>query len=87
MLSVHGKTITNDGKEHFDWKDAVIDAAITSGTATTAIALALASTGQLLYSPSTIVVIALTAAYQFLAFIALKRGLKGKVEEQDLIGE
>lgn len=87
MLTVKGQTTVNDGVEKFDWKDAAIDAAITAGTATTATALALASTGQLLTNPTVIVVLALTAAYQFLAFVALKRGLKGKVEEQDLVGE
>jgi hypothetical protein len=72
MLNRNGK---NNENGSFDWEDALIDAAIMSGSSFMAVLVGLGAVG-LLENPTTALLAALIAAgAQFFAILAIKRRL------------
>lgn len=73
MLNRNGKTNENGS---FDWNDALIDAAIMSGSSFFAVLVGLGAVG-LLENPTTALLAAgIAAGAQFFAILAIKRRLR-----------
>ena len=74
MLSRKGK---NNENGSFNWKDAVIDAAITAGITLCVTGGAMVSTG-VIYTKEGVATLFFATLGQFLGFLAIKRGLREK---------
>ena len=75
LLNRNGK---NNENGSFDWRDALIDAAIMAGSSFMAVLVGLGAVGLLENLTTGLLAAGLAAGAQFFAILAIKRGLREK---------
>jgi hypothetical protein len=78
MLDAHGRT---DPNGTFDWQDAIIDAVIMAGLTFFTCLGGLGATGLMTDPKTGLLAAGISAATEFFAILAVKRGLKKPTEE------